>query len=70
MADSSAKQTKHSPPKTLKIPPDLYPLHNYANTIVAQMRAAHHWRMTQGIDLIASGRGKPSKRGRPASKKR
>jgi len=70
MADPSAKKTKTSPPKRFKIPPDLYPLQSSANTIIAQMRSAHHWRMTQGISLIASGRGIISKRGKPAQKKR
>ncbi len=70
MADSSAKKTKTSPPKTLRIAPDLFPLQNYGNSIVAQIRAAHYWRMTQGINLIASGKGIKSKRGKPAQKKR
>ncbi len=51
----AAKKTISSPPKIFRIPADTVALGSAGNHIVSQMRAWHHWRMTDGVKQIRKG---------------
>jgi hypothetical protein len=55
----AAKKTVNANPKVFRVPADLRPLENHATIIINQMRAAHRWRMTDGVKQIRKGAAKP-----------
>lgn len=61
--------THATPSKQFRVPADMAPLANYATQLVNAMRATFTWRMNEGQRSIGSGRGAPSKRGKPGRKK-